>query len=493
MSTRRIYFSDFFEVAPGIVESYGAFNISLINDLPLFVDPFLLFDSEEQRYRDQHNEIIRYVRFLRDVSSDGPITRGLLTHWFHFPEVSQNWLGFSRHGNRGSGLGGDFANALHSNLHRVFTNFGAESITRGSHLEKLCLVGSGVGRDHLSDFTTNLIKAYLLDYTQIFARQHIKQEFRRVFTVDKVTFDFNARRWQRGQYELPIFLGDYVLLTPKDILTKDEAWINRPDMLDTFGEICASVTDSELRAQVNDYFLRQLSDEPTEKERRDAAAAAAERFPAVLDYYIREKEDTADEAHKVSSLKVRETEVQFGENVRAFVDGKLLGSEFYEEKEDSLGESIRRVRFLRPVIEDQDGWRIFYIDGKPLRREADVQVMYRLCWYATSYDVNREPNNGRGPVDFKVSKGSADKSLVEFKLASNGKLKQNLKRQVEIYQVANDTRKSTKAIVYFTVAELERVQQILVDLKLSDSPEIVLIDARADNKISASNVRDDPG
>jgi hypothetical protein len=210
----------------------------------------------------------------------------------------------------------------------------------------------------------------------------------------------------------------------------------------------------------------------------------------VLDYYIKDKEDNADEAHRVSSLKVRETEIQFGQNVREFVDGKLIGTAFYEERGGSFEESLRRVHFLRHVIEDQDGWRIFYVDGKPLRREADVQIMYRLCWYATSYDVNREPNNGRGPVDFKVSKGSADKSLVEFKLASNGKLKQNLKHQVEIYQAANETKRAVKAIVYFTESELERVQQILLDLKLSDSPGIVLIDARADTKTSASNVRD---
>jgi glutamine amidotransferase len=36
----------------------------------------------------------------------------LLDHWFRFPEVKQNWLGFSRHGNHGNGLGADFAGAL---------------------------------------------------------------------------------------------------------------------------------------------------------------------------------------------------------------------------------------------------------------------------------------------------------------------------------------------------------------------------------------------
>lgn len=489
MTERRIYFTDFFGVAPATLETYGAFNVSLINDLPLFVDPFLLFDSEDQRYNDLHEGIIQYLKFLRDVSTDTTIRQGLVDHWFRFPEVSQNWLGFSRSGNRGSGLGADFAAALHRNLHRIFNNFGSESITRSSHMEKLCLVGSGVGRDHLSDFTTNLIKRFLLEYTQTFTRQHIKSEFRHAFAVDKVSFDYASRRWQREQYELPTFRGDYVLLTPKEILTKDEAWINRDDLLDRVEDIYASVPDDQLRGQINDYFLRRLSEEPTEKERRDAAAATVEQFPVVLDYYIKEKEETGDEAHKVSSLKVRETEIQFGDNVRTFVDGKLVGTEFYELG-NSFEESLRRVEFLRDVIENKDGWRIFYVDGKPLRRESDLQIMYRLCWYATSYDVNREPNNGRGPVDFKVSKGSADKSLIEFKLASNSKLKQNLKHQVEIYEAANDTKKSIKAILYFSETELGRVQQILLDLKLSDRPEIVLIDARANSKPSASNARD---
>ena len=37
-----IYFSDFFQVDKAILDAYGAFNVSLVNDLPLFIDPFLL-------------------------------------------------------------------------------------------------------------------------------------------------------------------------------------------------------------------------------------------------------------------------------------------------------------------------------------------------------------------------------------------------------------------------------------------------------------------
>ena len=53
-----IYFSDVFEVDQGLLESHGAFNIALVNDLPLFVDPFLLFDSRCPELQELHNGII---------------------------------------------------------------------------------------------------------------------------------------------------------------------------------------------------------------------------------------------------------------------------------------------------------------------------------------------------------------------------------------------------------------------------------------------------
>jgi len=41
-----MYFSDFLRRAQIGLNKYGAFDISLLADLPLFVDPFLLFNSK---------------------------------------------------------------------------------------------------------------------------------------------------------------------------------------------------------------------------------------------------------------------------------------------------------------------------------------------------------------------------------------------------------------------------------------------------------------
>jgi len=102
----KVYFSDVFGVDPDIIEKYGAFNISLINDLPLFIDPFLLFNSTKPEYQKLHQEMLKYVEFLRDMSLTKGINPGLLKDWFQFPEVRQNWLGYSEIGNYGSGYFG---------------------------------------------------------------------------------------------------------------------------------------------------------------------------------------------------------------------------------------------------------------------------------------------------------------------------------------------------------------------------------------------------
>ena len=89
-------------------------------------------------------------------------------------------------------------------------------------------------------------------------------------------------------------------------------------------------------------------------------------------------------------------------------------------------------------------------------------------------------------VDFKASNGSADQTLIEFKLASNPQLRRNLQNQVEIYKKANRTDNVIKVILYFTLTEYERVMEILEDLKMTADEDIILIDARRDNKPSAS-------
>ena len=484
-----VYFSELFGLEEKVLEDYGAINISLINDIPLFIDPFLLYASDKQEYKELHEGILDYLVFLRSKAAEGSVTLEKIKRWYCFHEVKQNWLGYSETGNGGSGLSVDFGRSMTNNICHVFNDLRNETITETSHLEKLCLFRSGVGRDNVSDFTCNLIKEYLLKYTESFARQFLQPEQCRDVSVQKVKFDYEREVWRSGTFYLPYFNDDFVLLTPKDLLTKDENWINLGDMRHRFLDITASIPNDELRDQINDLYARAIPERASQKDRNEAASTVINRYPMLMDYYIKLKEEDKEGAKDVSNNIVTEVDRIFIRNIQRLISILKKDTTFYDEVSMGSYDAARnRVMFLKHVIEDCDGYKLFYNGEKPIKKEKDLQILFKFTWFGTAFDVNAEVNNGRGPVDYKVTFGSSDKTLVEFKLAKNSKLKQNLQNQVGIYEQANDTHQIMTVILHFSENEHNKVINTLKELNLENNPNIILINA-CNNKVSASNVK----
>lgn len=481
----QLFFSDAFAVDPALVESHGAFDISVVSDLPLFIDPFLLFNSSKAEYQRLHSDIIRYLIFLRDQAAQ-PLDEGLIDSWYRFKEVRQTWLGFTQFGNAGAGLGGQFARALHSALSGSLANFGNETVSRGTHLEKLALIKAGVGQDNISDFTTNLIKGWLCTYTEAFTLKHIDLAHRDEVRVPRAVFNYATQTWMEATYTLPVLRDDFVLLTPADMLTRGQTWINHGDMVRRIDRLPAAVADAEQRAKINNYLSRRLGPRPSAADRTAAAEAALAAFPDLIDVYIRLKEDEGDRAQALSHDRVRDTHAEFVEVARSAIDALHRKTTFFSRPWGTYEECIARVGLFRHWVEHQDGYKLFNRPGVKLATEKDLQLAFGLVWGATDLDVNREVNNGRGPVDFKASFGAADTALIEFKLAKNTALKRNLIKQTAIYETANRTRSSVKVIVCFTAQDQKRVTRILRELGLTSEQSIVTIDCRRDNKPSAS-------
>jgi hypothetical protein len=282
------------------------------------------------------------------------------------------------------------------------------------------------------------------------------------------------------------------LLVPKDILARDNTWINGADMIRDFHYLPEALPDDAIRGQVDNYFKKILDMEPedaTADERRNATRETLLAFPELVDYFIKHKEDTGDEAKNVNDEKVELARQLFTESLPELI-ALARQTEFYDVPGDSYENALKRARYLKQVIENNDGYRLFWdSNGEPIRREHDLGTLFRLTWFGSAFDANAEVNNGRGPVDFKASIGSLDKSLIEFKLASNSKLRQNLKKQVAIYEAANETTQSIKVILCFDASDQYKVQGILEELKLDEAEHVVVIDARRDNKPSASTAR----
>lgn len=85
----------------------------------------------------------------------------------------------------------------------------------------MCLINEGVGKDNISDFTVNLIKSFLLEYTEKFAKLYLDNSQCKTFWIQKDNFNYETEMWERKQYYLPCFNDDYIILSPKDILTRE--------------------------------------------------------------------------------------------------------------------------------------------------------------------------------------------------------------------------------------------------------------------------------
>ena len=367
----KLLFSDVFDVDPVVVEAHGAFNVALVADLPLFVDPFLIFNSPDPNYQELHEGIIRYLLFLHQKAQSGGLSEDLINAWYRFPEIKENWLGFSETGNEGRGLGKTFAQALHRNLHTIFNTFAQETVAKGIHLEKLCLVSRGVGKDSISDFTNNLIHHFLLEYTQAFALAHVTPAMRRQVQVRKVRFNYDTETWQSDEYDLPVHNGRHVLLTPVNVLTKDNTWINRTDLEAGFSWIPDAVPNDELRGQINNYFQGLLPKRPTARDRSEAVRRTLLKFPALVDYYIRYKEDHGDDAKSVSASKVTRSRQLYLENFASLPELLHRETDFYGVEETTLSAARTRALFLKDVIENKGGHRVFYMRGQAIEREED--------------------------------------------------------------------------------------------------------------------------
>ncbi len=490
MANFKILFSDYFNIDKSVLDQYGTLNLCLSSDLPLFIDPFLLFASDKQEYQILHKKIVDHLIILKKIAVENESTAAKNT-LFKFSEIKQNWLGMSKYGNEGKGLGEKFAKNIVESFNGFYNSFGNEIITEESHIEKLTILNSGVGKDFISDFTTNLIFEYLLHYTEEFALNYLKPNQIREFNI-RCVFDEQLKVWLPKKFKLPFFYleenGDFIILTPIDILTKDDSIINNNEFYSNFKSVASSIDNLSLRDSINEYFRSQLPKNPKKDDINYAIKKTSMRFPDIIDYYIKLKEENKESASILSKEKIQEILDELIDSLTPLCDYLLKYSDFYSIlPTNSYEESLKRVLFLKDVIENNDGYRIFYNDGKPISKEDTIQRIFRLTWYATPFDVNAEVNNGRGPADYKVSFGGEDSTIVEFKLGKSSSLKRNLENQTDIYKKASKSANDIKVILCYNGGEIKSVERIISKIGLINKENIVIINAST--KKSASVVK----
>ena len=192
-------------------------------DLPIGIDPFLLYKSRDTLLADQHTAIIAAFNYGLQLVRDTRIekARGL----FDFPEVAEIGFGYTKKSKRGSGVGSFLSELIVQTLVDA-----PPLLERGiHHIEEMQLVSLGIGPDRLSDIAANLLKRYLIEYTQRQCRLwDINME---VVPVTHV-FDLENNIWSDMYEELPLSPSDHtgMLFVPRRIV-RALPWINYHDFL----------------------------------------------------------------------------------------------------------------------------------------------------------------------------------------------------------------------------------------------------------------------
>ena len=503
-----MYFSEMFDVDKKEIIKYGAIDISLACDLPLFIDPMLIFNSKKEEYQNLHEYLIRFFAFLTEKSEEG-VSIDELNSYFKFPEIKNNWLGYSKVGNGGRGLGQEFANFLSENLKFIMAD---NDISKSKHIEKSLLIYDGNGKDKISDLATNLILDYLASYTQKFAKQYISEDKINFFYLNS-KFNFDTETFECVEYELPYFINskgeeEFVLLTPYDILREEDPAISKVNLKRMYNRVRNGISNETHRAQLNQYIRRAVKEyillqkqKNKKKKISDFAIACVEKnaffqalkekeFAWLYDYFIQVIEESGIEINQKAMTECIE---QIERYYRTSEELKALllsnGKNYNNTAASAREELLNKLKFLKDTIENNEGYKLLYFKGQCITSEDNLQRLFRFTLDGTPYDFNFDGNNGMGEYDIKASKGSKDKCIAELKLASNPKLTKMFE-QTKVYERANKCIDSIFVIFYFNQTEKLMLDKLLKNDKqfIDNKESIILIDCRMDNKIAASKV-----
>lgn len=128
-------------------------------DIPLYVDPFLLWRSPSQQDVALHGALLTAFNYLGQLALNGEQEKAI-SALIVASECDEVGLGSSgtRQGKRiGRGKAEDILS-----VYRRIPRYGAHGL---GHIEELQLFVEGIGKDRISDFACSFLKSFLIDFT----------------------------------------------------------------------------------------------------------------------------------------------------------------------------------------------------------------------------------------------------------------------------------------------------------------------------------------
>jgi hypothetical protein len=293
----------------------------------------------------------------------------------------------------------------------------------------------GIGPDLISDMIGTILRSRLCTYTARVCRE----------------LSISTREFKIGSdvYSLPAYLTEqgeerYIILVPEDVLSEMPIALDRSDVP------VVAEHNAAARRYLNEKFGKDWQQFVRDHKRGARAALFSERdvFSEFIDSYKARKADPYDFDKDPLNQRL------WYDLARAFL--KRAASPALSLVKSPTAEQVLAVVMMivlafKRNVEHNGLYVVFYDDAGEPRHEHVMQRTFQAIALAycegNDLDLAPETNPGRGPVDFKFSRGARARVLVELKRSKNRHLLHGFRIQLPIYQAADNTNLSIYLVI----------------------------------------------
>ena len=468
-------YSEYLKVDHEALLEKGVFDGALDVDSRLHVDPLLLKKCEIAEFQGAYDDFINYFNRFIDLV---PLVRSRQTtdiafnaiyKCFHFKERANTGLGYSVRGTHGRGISGDLSLQL-ANTAVDIINMG---FTNPKVFALLPLFEDNIGADRISDMTIAILFDRFARYT------------------NRVSADLKIQvrgfRYNGDILELPIYNKRPIIFVPMSILTDLPRAVDYDDIdrVSDYNERLKRKLAELIGLNWQEYqhfhkpqVKRSLFENPA---CLNEILLRYSKFEGVAyDFY-------ADEKDKYLQFRLQEMVNSHPLNLIQFIQ-QCTPQSVYDVACAILDQ-------FKKLVEDNYMWRIFSRKG---RTPDETDWQYYLLTVADTYikasnvdlDVNRESNPGVGALDFKFSRGSQGKTVVEVKRSCHQDLLHGYVTQLPTYMKAERAEFGIFLIIREDEKYDDAIRKVYERKKQlqeeggENIPEVIVVDARP--KTSAS-------
>lgn len=187
-------------------------NINPNRDFPVYLNPFVFSARSDPFSINASRTIAGFFQHNVNLIKSGKVDEAR-ANFSHLNEPNETCLGMSIRKPRGRGVGEDNAADLFESVLQ------SRALTTGlvDHLEDTAIFIPGIGRDKVSDMTTNIIRLNLIEYTQ--AQCNLLGIPLTPAVSSGFFWDSTSRNWNQTHTDMLVINDRRILLVPKAVVS----------------------------------------------------------------------------------------------------------------------------------------------------------------------------------------------------------------------------------------------------------------------------------